>query len=141
MPPSVTASSGFDALSHSIESYVCVVSTEFTEAMSLQAATLILGNLEKSYGNDKAAREKMHHAATLAEMAINNSALGFVHAMDHIGPQFGLPHGVSCAILLPLNMEFNVRFESAVRKYAKIAEIAGLGGRNERELAESLLKG
>jgi len=142
MFPSVTASSGMDALSHALESYVCVLSTDFSEAAALQAIKLIFDNLGKAYknGKDKNAREKMHYAATLAGIAINNSAAGLVHAMDHIGPQFGLPHGVACAILLQYIMEYNQSSEMARKKYAEVARMVGLSGKNEEELATSLIE-
>jgi len=142
MPPQVTASSGMDALSHALESYVYALSNDFSEAVAVQATRLILENLEKAYrdGKDKIAREKMHYAATLAGIAINNSGTGLAHAMDHIGPRFGIPHGVACAILLPYVMEFNLGSEVARRKYADLARILGLNGGKEKELALGLIE-
>lgn len=142
MPPGVTASSGMDALSHALESYVFTLSNDFSEATALKAIKLIFENLERAYknGKDETAREKMHYAATLAGIAINNSGTGLAHAMDHIGPQFGIPHGVACSILLPHVMEFNLGSERAKKRYAEIARFLGLSGKGEDELAEGLIE-
>ncbi|MGC8817524.1 MAG: iron-containing alcohol dehydrogenase [Candidatus Hadarchaeum sp.] len=142
MPPKVTASSGMDALSHALESYVYTLSNDFSEATALKAIKLIFENLERAYGNgkDEIAREKMHYAATLAGIAINNSGTGLAHAMDHIGPQFGIPHGVACSILLPYVMEFNLGSERARKRYAEIARFLGLDGKDEGELAKRLIE-
>ncbi|MEM3452749.1 MAG: iron-containing alcohol dehydrogenase [Candidatus Hadarchaeum sp.] len=142
MPPRITASSGMDALRHALESYVFTLSNDFSEAAALKAIKLIFENLERAYknGKDQTAREKMHYAATLAGIAINNSGTGLAHAMDHIGPQFNIPHGVACAILLPYVMEFNLGSERARKKYAEIARFVGLNGRNEDELSKGLIE-
>ncbi|MGQ9789025.1 MAG: iron-containing alcohol dehydrogenase [Candidatus Hadarchaeaceae archaeon] len=142
MPPRVTASSGMDALSHALESYVFTLSNDFSEAAALKAIRLIFENLERAYknGRDKNAREKMHYAATLAGIAISNSGTGLAHAMDHIGPQFGIPHGVACAILLPHVMEFNLGSETAKKKYAEIARFLGFNGSREDEMAKNLIE-
>lgn len=142
MPPSVTASSGMDALSHALESYVFGLSNDFSEAAALKSIKLIFENLERAYknGKDVTAREKMHYGATLAGIAINNSGTGLAHAMDHIGPQFDIPHGVACAILLPYVMEFNLGSERARKRYAEIARFVGLNGKNDDELARSLIE-
>ncbi|MEM4723776.1 MAG: iron-containing alcohol dehydrogenase [Candidatus Hadarchaeum sp.] len=142
MPPKITASSGMDALSHALESYVFSLSNDFSEAAALKAIKLIFEYLERAHknGKDEIAREKMHYAAALAGIAINNSGTGLAHAMDHIGPQFGIPHGVACAILLPYVMEFNLGSEMARKKYAEIARFVGLGGKNDEELSKNLIE-
>ncbi|HJX24165.1 MAG TPA: iron-containing alcohol dehydrogenase, partial [Candidatus Bathyarchaeia archaeon] len=78
MPPSITANTGFDALSHGLESYVCTTSNDFSEPLALKAIQLVFENLERSYkdGTDRNAREKVHYASTLAGIAIANSAGG-----------------------------------------------------------------
>ena len=85
-PKGLTAASGIDALVHSIEAYVSVMATEFTDSMAKEAIKLIFEYLPRAYqngANDPEAREKMAHAATLAGIAFANAFLGICHSMGH----------------------------------------------------------
>ncbi len=102
MPKKLVATTGVDALAHGIEAYLTKLHNEFSDLFALRAVELILGNLEKSYDGDAAARAKMHLAATMAGIAINNSQLGAVHALAHsFGAVLGFDHSMSIAIFLP----------------------------------------
>ncbi|MFF4323940.1 bifunctional acetaldehyde-CoA/alcohol dehydrogenase [Streptomyces sp. NPDC001568] len=105
LPPTVTADSGFDALTHATEAYVSAYSNDYTDGLCLQAIKLIFENLQRCVvdgPNDPEAREKMHNASTIAGMAFANAFLGLVHAMAHtLGNTFKVAHGRSNAILLP----------------------------------------
>lgn len=105
MPPSLTAATGMDALTHAIEAYVSTVATPVTDACALHAIKLIGQFLPRAVANGKEdieARENMSSAQFLAGMAFNNAFLGYVHAMAHqLGGQYNLPHGVCNALLLP----------------------------------------
>lgn len=117
MPKSLTAATGMDALTHSIEAYVSTNATPITDACALKAIELIRDNLVKAVddGNDVEARSQMAYAEFLAGMAFNNAGLGFVHAMAHqLGGFYNLPHGVCNAILLPHVERYNAK-ASAVR--------------------------
>jgi len=85
MPPSLTAATGMDALSHAIEAYVCTIATALTDSLAYEAITLVYRWLPVAFehGDDIAAREGMCHAAFLAGLAFNNSGLGYVHALSH----------------------------------------------------------
>lgn len=110
MPPSLTAATGMDALTHAVEAYVSVASSPITDACALKAVTLIADNLRNAVhnGKDMQARENMAYAQLLAGMAFNNASLGYVHAMAHqLGGFYGLPHGVCNAVLLPHVEEYN----------------------------------
>lgn len=110
MPKGLTAATGMDALTHSIEAYVSTAATPITDACALKAITLISNNLRLAVrdGNDLPARENMAYAQFLAGMAFNNASLGFVHAMAHqLGGFYDLPHGVCNAVLLPHVQSFN----------------------------------
>lgn len=105
MPPSLTAATGMDALTHAVEAYVSIVATPVTDACALHAMRLIAQFLPRAVSNGKEdieAREQMAYAQFLAGMAFNNALLGYVHAMAHqLGGQYNLPHGVCNAMLLP----------------------------------------
>ncbi len=111
MPPALTASTGMDALTHSIEAYVSSAATPLTDSAALMAIKLISKYLPKAVANgtNMEAREKMAYAQFLGGMAFNNASLGYVHAMAHqLGGFYNLPHGVCNAILLPIVSKFNI---------------------------------
>jgi alcohol dehydrogenase class IV len=138
MPPWLAASSAFDALSHAIESSVATISNEFTFSSALGAIRLIFKHLPASYlESDQCAREKVHYAATIAGIGINNSTAGLAHGMDQVGPLFGVPHGIVCAVLLPYTMAF--LFEAATDKFAEMGRALGLAGGSEQDLARAFL--
>ena len=157
MPKGLTAASGIDALVHAIEAYVSCMATNFTNSNALEATKLIFRYLERSYSegaNDPIAREKMHYAATIAGMAFANSFLGLCHSMAHkLGAMYHVPHGVANALLIRQIIKFNssdrpkkqaifpqYKFPCAKTKYAQIADELGLGGKNDDEKVELLLK-
>ncbi|MFE2269728.1 bifunctional acetaldehyde-CoA/alcohol dehydrogenase [Streptomyces lavendulae] len=111
LPPTVTADSGFDALTHATEAYVSAYSNDYTDGLCLQAVKLVFGNLRRCVvdgPNDPEAREKMHNAGAVAGMAFANAFLGLVHAMAHtLGNTFGIAHGRTNAILLPHVIRYN----------------------------------
>jgi len=111
MPKKLTAWSGLDVLTHAIEAYTSVYSTNFTEGQALEATRLVFKYLEKSYSlgaKDINAREKMHYAATIAGMAFANAFLGLCHSMAHkLGAMYHVPHGLANALLLTYVIEFN----------------------------------
>lgn len=132
MPPSLTAATGMDALTHAIEAYVSTIATPVTDCAALKAVELISGYLRRAVkdGNDMEAREMMTYAEYLAGVAFNNASLGYVHAMAHqLGGFYDLPHGVCNAILLPAVQEYNAkvvpeRFADIARAMGK--DVAGL---------------
>ncbi|PHV70323.1 L-threonine dehydrogenase [Sporanaerobium hydrogeniformans] len=112
MPKSLTAATGMDALTHSIEAYVSTIATPITDACAIKAIELISCYLKRAVddGGDMVARENMAYAEYLAGMAFNNASLGYVHAMAHqLGGFYDLPHGVCNAILLPHVQTFNAK--------------------------------
>ena len=126
MPPSLTAATGMDALTHAVEAYVSTIATPVTDACALQAIRLIAQHLRPAVANggDIEARDGMAFAEYLAGMAFNNASLGYVHAMAHqLGGLYDLPHGVCNAILLPHVCEFNL-----IAKPARFADIAAALG-------------
>ncbi|WEV52651.1 bifunctional acetaldehyde-CoA/alcohol dehydrogenase [Bifidobacterium sp. ESL0704] len=112
-PRTLASNTGFDALTHCMESYVSVYANDFTDGMALHAAKLIWDNLETSVcagpGETKIkAQERMHNAGTMAGMAFGSAFLGMCHGMAHtIGALCDVAHGHANAILLPYVIRYN----------------------------------
>ncbi len=143
MPPSLTASTGMDALSHAVEAYVCRQASPITDALACKAVELIFRWLPRVFreGSDLEAREGMCHAAFLAGMAFSNSGLGYVHALSHpLSARYDLPHGLVNAVLLPPVERYNLPV--AAPRLAELASAMGaaLAWHSERENAERALK-
>lgn len=154
IPPSITADTGLDVLTHAIEAYVSVLASDFTNGLAIKAIALVLNYLERSYKNpdDKIAREKMHNASCIAGMAFSNAFLGVNHSLAHkLGGEFHIPHGRANAVLLPYVIRFNAakptKFTSfpkyeefrADKKYAEIARYLDLGGTDTDSQIEALI--
>jgi len=154
LPPSLAADSGFDALTHAIESYVSVYANDFTDGPALQAVRLIFEHIEAAV-NDRAAnpeaQEKMHNAGTIAGMAFGNAFLGIVHAMSHtLGATFHIAHGRTNAVLLPHVIRYNgtvpgkltgwPKYEHyrAPERFQDIARVLGLPAATPQQGVESL---
>ena len=126
MPPSLSAATGMDALTHAIEAFVSVNSQPLSDGLALQAIRLIGAFLRPSVanGSNKEARSQMAIASTLAGIAFSNAGVGLVHAMAHpLGGRFDVPHGIANAILLPSIMRFNLI--ARLEKYGQVAQALG----------------
>ena len=142
LPPSVTADTGMDVLTHALEAYVSMLATDYTDALAIQACQMVFKYLPrcvKNGKNDLEAREKMHNASTMAGMAFANAFLGMNHSMAHkIGGMFHVTHGKANAILLPFTVMYNgevpqklgtwpkYNVYDANERYANIARLIGL---------------
>jgi alcohol dehydrogenase class IV len=112
MPPEITATTGMDALSHLLETYVCNQPNPMTGALCREGLRRIATSLRQAYdnGNDIQARTDMAMASMLGGMALANVKLGAVHGFaGPLGGMFPVPHGAACAALLPAVMEINIR--------------------------------
>lgn len=110
MPKKLTSYSGLDVLVHAIEARVSIMASEYTNALAKEAARLIFKYLPTSYEqpDDEQAREKVHHASTMAGMAFANAFLGLCHSMAHkLGAEFHVPHGLANAFLIGHVIRFN----------------------------------
>lgn len=139
LPPVPTRDSGLDALTHAIESFICVNAWAASDALVLRAMDLIGRYLRRAVynGKDIEARDGMLTASLLAGMAFHNTKLTLVHAITGpLGGAFNLPHGAINAIILPHAMEFTL--PGAVDKYAQIAVALGepVDGLSKRAAAE-----
>lgn len=126
LPPYVTAVCGGDALTQCIESYLGKKSQEITDTLALHAIGLIGKSLVKAVkdGKNLEARKNMAMAALLSGLCLSNSGLGAAHALSHpLGVYYKIPHGLSCAVLLPYVMEYNLPV--VTKKLARIAQSLG----------------
>ncbi|HBF34757.1 TPA: bifunctional acetaldehyde-CoA/alcohol dehydrogenase [Candidatus Sumerlaeota bacterium] len=155
VPPSVTADTGMDVLSHAVESYVSVLASDYTDSLALQSIKMLFKYLPIAYAEPKneKAREKMHNASCMAGMAFTNAFLGINHSLAHkIGGSFHVPHGRANAILLPHVIRYNAsrpskytaypkyEYPVADQKYREIAVALGLPADTVEQGVESLIQ-
>ncbi len=125
MPRGLTASTGMDALTHAIEGYTTKAAWALSDCLDLEAIKLIAKNLRAAVENDPDGREGMALAQYVTAMAYSNVGLGIAHSMAHtLGAVYDTPHGVACAMMLPIVMEFNQDFTG--EKFKAIAEAFGI---------------
>lgn len=125
MPKGLTAATGMDALTHAIEGYTTKAAWELADCLNLEAIRLISSSLRKAVTNDPDGREGMALGQFVTGMAFSNVGLGIAHSMAHtLGAVYDTPHGVACAMMLPIVMEYNA--ECSGEKYKNIAEAMGV---------------
>lgn len=125
MPKGLTAATGMDALTHAIEGYTTAAAWELADCLNLEAIKLISANLRKAVNNDPEGREAMALGQFVTGMAFSNVGLGIAHSMAHtLGAVYDTPHGVACAMMLPIVMEFNQ--EATGEKFKAVAEAMGV---------------
>lgn len=156
-PKGLTACAGIDVLVHSIEAYVSIMASEYTNGLALEAIRLVFKYLPDAYNEGTTnvkAREKMAHASCMAGMAFSNAFLGITHSMAHkLGAFHHLPHGMANSLLMSEVIRFNAtdaptkqaafaqyKYPNAAWRYARIADHLGLGGNSEAEKVELLIK-
>ena len=156
-PKGLTAASGIDAVSHALEAYASMMATDFTDGLALRALEVIFKYLPACYDNgmnEPVAREKVAHGATMAGMAFANAFLGVCHSMAHkLGAFHHIPHGIANALMLEQVIRFN-SVETPAKmgtfpqydhpktqaRYAEVARFLGLGGKDDAESVENLIK-
>ena len=125
MPKGLTASTGMDALTHAIEGYTTKAAWELADCLNIEAIRLIAKSLRGAVNNDKDGREGMALGQFVTGMAFSNVGLGIAHSMAHtLGAVYDTPHGVACAMMLPIVMEYNA--ETTGDKFKYIAEAMGV---------------
>ncbi len=110
MPPTLTADTGVDALTHALEAVISIFASSYTDALCAQAVRLIFSALPRAYADpaDMSARTDMSNAATLAGLAFSNAFVGTNHALAHaVGAKFGIAHGRANGIFLPHVLRYN----------------------------------
>lgn len=125
MPKGLTAATGMDALTHAIEGYTTKAAWALADCLNLEAIRLIARSLRGAVENDPECREGMALGQYVTGMAFSNVGLGIAHSMAHtLGAVYDTPHGVACAMMLPIVMEYNA--ECSGDKYKNIAEAMGI---------------
>ena len=142
VPPKLTAATGMDTFVQAIEPYVSTNHNDITDGQCLQAIRLVEESLREAVANGEnlEARTKMVEAEMLGGMAFNNADLGYVHAMAHqLGGQYDAPHGVCCAVLLPIVERFNII--ACPERFADLAVAMGenIDGLSVREAADKAI--
>lgn len=127
LPPSVTATTGMDALTHAVEAYIGRSTTRMTRRLAVEAVSIIRSNLYTAYtdGKNEQARRRMQYAAYCAGLAFTISYVGYVHAVAHsLGGKYNTPHGLANAVILPYVLK---RYgKSAQRKLANLSRKSGV---------------
>lgn len=135
MPKGLTASTGMDALTHAIEGYTTKAAWEMTDMFHLKAIEIIARSLRSAIANEKEGREGMALGEYIAGMGFSNVGLGIAHSMAHtLGAVYDTPHGVACAMMLPIVMEYNA--DCTGEKYREIARAMGVKGVDDMSVEE-----
>ena len=134
LPSSMTADTGMDALTHAIEGYTTKAAWEMTDMFHLKAIEIISKSLRGAVANTKEGREGMALGQYIAGMGFSNVGLGIAHSMAHtLGAVYDTPHGVACAMMLPIVMEYNA--DCTGEKYREIARAMGVEGVDQMDQA------
>ena len=141
MPKPLTAATGMDALTHAIEGYITKGHCEISDMFHLEAIRLIAKNLRAAVENDEAGREGMALGQYIAGMGFSNVGLGIVHSMAHgLSALYDTPHGVACAILLPLGLEYNMPVAGErYRAIGKAMEVPYIDSMNDADAAKATI--
>ncbi|MGA2316807.1 MAG: iron-containing alcohol dehydrogenase [Thermodesulfobacteriota bacterium] len=126
LPPSVTAFTGMDALTHAIEAYYSINATNLSDLFALKAMELLSKNLRMAYahGENLPARTNMMEGSLLAGIAFANAGVGAVHAFAYpLGGEFHLAHGLTNTLMLPYVMRYNIL--GCPHKFAQMAKAFG----------------
>ena len=135
MPKGLTASTGMDALTHAIEGYTTKAAWEMTDMFHLKAIEIIARSLRSAVANEKEGREGMALGEYIAGMGFSNVGLGIAHSMAHtLGAVYDTPHGVACAMMLPIVMKYNA--DCTGEKYREIARAMGVKGVDDMSVEE-----
>lgn len=130
LPPSVTAATGMDALTHNMEAYIAKMPHPICEGIALEGMTLISQSLEKAVNKpDLESRSKMLIASMMGAIAFQKG-LGVVHSLAHpLSSLLDTHHGLANAVNIPYGMEFNISgFEDKFRKIARTLELKDESG-------------
>ena len=135
MPKGLTAATGMDALTHAIEGYTTKAAWEIPDMFHLEAIKLISQNLRGAVENTPEGREGMAMAQYIAGMGFSNVGLGIAHSIAHtLGAHYDTPHGVACAMMLPIVMEYNQEYTG--ERLREVARAMGVEGVDSMTPAE-----
>lgn len=141
LPSTIALNTGMDALTHAIESATAKNASVMSKAFSLESAIMILENIKSAVLDETPldeklkAREIIHNASAIAGVAITNSCTGIAHSYDHPGPQYDLPHGAVCGLMLPYTMMICAEQEA----YKILAKRMGINSDKVENLVKYLI--
>lgn len=131
-PPDITASSGMDAFTQLLESYVSSAAGNLTDALAWEGLNLISKSLVQVYedGTKTDARSMMSLAAFYSGITLANAGLGTIHGFaSSIGGFFDIPHGVVCSAMMPITNKYTIQKlissgnSTTFSKYIKVARL------------------
>ena len=141
MPKGLTAATGMDALTHAIEGYITKAAWEIPDMFHLEAIKLISQNLRGAVENTPEGREGMALAQYIAGMGFSNVGLGIAHSIAHtLGAHYDTPHGVACAMMLPIVMEYNQEYTGErLREVARAMGVEGVDEMSQEEYRKAAI--
>ena len=141
MPKGLTASTGMDALTHAIEGYTTKAAWEMTDMFHLKAIEIIARSLRSAVANEKEGREGMALGEYIAGMGFSNVGLGIAHSIAHtLGAHYDTPHGVACAMMLPIVMEYNQEYTGErLREVARAMGVEGVDEMTQEEYRKAAI--
>ncbi len=141
MPRGLTAATGMDALTHAIEGYITKGHCAISDMFHLEAIRLIAKSLRGAVEGTPEGREGMALGQYIAGMGFSNVGLGIVHSMAHgLSALYDTPHGVACAILLPVGLEYNKCVAGErYRAIGKAMEVPYIDTMNDEDAANATI--
>jgi alcohol dehydrogenase class IV len=121
LPPLLTAATGVDALTHSIEAFVSTRSNPILDPMILYGIELIGRSLRTAVaqGSNQTARSEVLLGSLIAGIGISSNYLGACHSLSHpLSSLADVQHGVANALMLPHQMAYSL--PAALERYARI---------------------
>ncbi|MFD2706263.1 iron-containing alcohol dehydrogenase [Salibacterium lacus] len=143
LPKSITAATGMDAFTHSLESYISSKANYLSDTFAMDSIRLISRSIVEAYrnGENVEAREKMIVGSMYGGMALTSAGTAAVHALAYpLGGKFKVAHGVANAMLLPHVMEFNL--DAITEKLSNVAKEIRIAddGEPDQQAAEKMIE-
>jgi len=140
VPPTITADTGMDVITHDLEAYVSLISNSFTDALAEKSIRIVWNELPKvvADGKDMDARRLVHDASCMAGMAFSESSLGICHSLAHaLGGRFHKAHGRLNAMLLPYVIQYNSGLNQSketvtLHRYAEISRLLNISSYTDK---------
>jgi len=127
LPKPITAATGMDAFTHSLESFISTKANPISDMFALESIRLISASIVEAYENGSSiqARENTLLGSTYGGMALTAAGTAAVHALAYpLGGKYRIPHGVANSMLLPHVMEFNM--DAITERLSLAAEAMGI---------------
>jgi len=143
LPKPITAATGMDAFTHSLESFISTKANPISDMFALESIRLISSSIVEAYQNGESieAREKMLVGSMYGGMALTSAGTAAVHALAYpLGGKYKIPHGVANSMLLPHVMKYNM--DAITDRLALVAEPMGISthGLSNSQLAEKVVE-